>query len=69
MKIRDDTVMKKTWCILKYEQRRGLYRLQLCELQYWASKIPYRQLTENAVSYSQLKLTKNVGFLQPTEVN
>jgi hypothetical protein len=44
MKIRDDTVMKKTWYILKYQQRRGLYRLQLREPQYWASKINYRQL-------------------------
>jgi len=66
MIIRDDTVIKKTWYMLKYQQKRGLYRLQLCELQYWTSKITYRQLTENAVSYSQLKLTKNAGFLQPT---
>jgi len=62
----DDTVIKKTWYMLNYQQRRGLYRFQLCKLQYWASKITYRQLAENAVSYSQLKLTKNIGFLQPT---
>ena len=54
MIMRDDTVIKKTWYMLKYQERRGLYRFQLCKLQYWASKITYRQLTENAVSYSQL---------------
>jgi hypothetical protein len=64
--MRDDIVIKKTWYALKYQQRRGLCRFQLCKLQYWASKITYRHLVENAVSYIQLKLTKNVGFLQPT---
>ena len=68
MIIKDDNVIKKTWYMLKYQQRWGLYRFQSCKLQYWASKITYRQLTENAVSYSQLKLTENVGFLQPTKV-
>jgi hypothetical protein len=32
MIMRDDTVIKKTWYMLKYQQRRGLYRFQLCKL-------------------------------------